>query len=39
MNVDTTPILLVALVTGLGSLVVVVWQAIRFFRNDRDDER
>ncbi len=38
MNVDTTPLLVVALVIGLGSLGVVVWQAVRYFRNDRDDD-
>jgi hypothetical protein len=35
---DTTPILWVALVTGAGGLVVVIYQAVRFFRNDRDDD-
>jgi hypothetical protein len=34
---DTTPLLLVALVTGLGTLAVVIWQAVRYFRDNRDD--
>ena len=36
---DTTPILWVALVTGAGTLVVLIWQAVRYFRsNDSDDD-
>lgn len=38
MNVDTTPVLIVALITGLGSLGVIIWQAVRYFRDDRDDD-
>lgn len=34
---DTTPILWVALVTGLVGLPVLIWQAVRRFRDDRDD--
>jgi hypothetical protein len=34
---DSTPLLLVALVTGAGTLVVLIYQAVRYFRNDRDD--
>ena len=34
--IDTTPTLWVALVTGLGALGVVIWQAVRYFRDDRD---
>ncbi len=34
---DTTPLLVVALITGAGTLVVLIWQAVRYFRNDRND--
>jgi hypothetical protein len=34
---DTTPILVVALVTGVGTLIVVIYQAVRFFRNNRGE--
>lgn len=34
---DTTPILLVALLTGAGTLVVLVYQAVRYFRNNRGE--
>jgi hypothetical protein len=33
---DTTPILWVALLTGLVGLPVLIWQAVRYFRDDRD---
>ena len=36
---DTTPLLWVALVTGLGALVVMVWQTVRYFRENRGDDR
>jgi hypothetical protein len=32
---DRTLVLLVALVTVSGSLVVVIYQAVRYFRNNR----
>lgn len=35
---DTTPILWVALVTGLVALPVVIWQTVRYFRDHRDDD-
>lgn len=34
---DTTPILIVAVITGTGTLVVLIYQAVRYFRNNRDD--
>lgn len=37
--IDTSPILWVALVTGLGALVVLIWQAVRYFRANPSDRR
>lgn len=34
---DTTPVLVVALITGAGTLVVLIYQTVRYFRNNRDD--
>jgi hypothetical protein len=35
---DTSPILWVALVTGVVGLPVLIWQAVRYFRDDGDDD-
>lgn len=35
--IDTSATLWLALVTGLGTLAVLVWQAVRYFRRDRRD--
>jgi len=37
VDVDTTPVLIVGLITGLGALGVLIWQAVRYFRDTRDD--
>ncbi len=34
---DTTPLLIAALLTGTVTLVVVIVQAVRFFRNNRGE--
>jgi len=36
MGLDTAALLLALLVTGT-TLVLVIWQAVRFFRRDRDE--
>ena len=35
---DTSPLLWVALIVGLGSLPVLIWQAVRYFRDNRGDD-
>lgn len=35
---DTTPILWVALITGIAAVPVLIWQAVRYFRDNRDDD-
>jgi hypothetical protein len=35
---DTSPILWVALVTAAGGLVVLIYQAVRYFRRDDSDD-
>jgi hypothetical protein len=35
---DTSPLLWVSLVIGAGTLAVLIYQAVQYFRNDTDDE-
>jgi hypothetical protein len=35
---DTTPILWVALLTGIAALPVLIWQTVRYFRDHRDED-
>jgi hypothetical protein len=35
---DTSPLLWLALLTGAGTLTVLIWQAVRYFRDNRDDD-